>query len=238
MSIAPDIERSARLYGTEAISRLKATRVIIFGVGGVGSWCAEALIRSGIVHLTMVDADVVDVTNINRQLPATTLTLGQPKAEVLRRRLLDIRPEADIRAIQAFYTAENSADFHLEDYDVVIDAIDSVASKAALLLHAASLPGTKVYSSMGAARRTDPGQISTAEFWKVKGCPLARALRERYKKASVKPLRKVTCVYSPEPPKGEDKGTSVAVTASFGLRLAALVVNAVASDNESVTTHI
>jgi len=235
MSTAPCIERTARLFGTGATDRLARTRVIIFGVGGVGSWCAEALVRSGIAHLTIVDADVVDVTNINRQLPATTLTVGLPKAEVLRQRLLEINPGADIAAMQTFYTAENAAGFDLGDYDVVVDAIDSVASKAALLLQATSLPGIKVYSSMGAARRIDPGQISTAEFWKVKGCPLARALRDRYKKAAVRPRRKVMCVYSPEPPKGEEKGTSVAVTASFGLRLAALIVNGVAAaaDNES-----
>lgn len=229
MSIHPELQRLSLLYGDEAIERFQRARVIIFGVGGVGSWCAEALVRSGIGSITMVDADNVDPTNINRQLPATSLTVGQPKAEALARRLKEISPACRIDAIKAFYTAENANEFEIEGFDAVIDAIDSLPSKAALLLQASNLPSVKLFSSMGAARRVDPGMVKCAEFWKVKGCPLARALRDRFKRQATFPKRKFRCVYSDEPPKGEPKGTSMAVTATFGLRLAAEALNSLAN---------
>lgn len=229
MSLPPELQRTGLLYGDEAVERFVGARVIVFGVGGVGSWCAEALARSGIGALTMVDADVVDPTNINRQLPATTLTVGQPKAEVIARRVREINPSCQVKAIVDFYTADNAADFHIEDYDIVIDAIDSLPSKAALLLQATSTPGLRLFSSMGAAMKQDPGLVKTAEFWSVKGCRLARALRDRFKRQGVFPRRKFRCVYSDEAPKGEPKGTSMAVTATFGLRLAAEALNSLAN---------
>lgn len=205
--------------------RLADARVIVFGVGGVGSWCAEGLMRSGIGHLTLVDADCVDASNINRQLPAEPATVGLPKAEVMAERLRRLMPGAEVEAVQRFYDAENADTFGLENYDVVIDAIDSLASKAHLILRACSTPGVALYSSMGAARRIDPGQVQVAEFWRVKGCPLARALRDKFKKESTFPARKFACVYSEEAPKGQPKGTSMPVTATFGLRLASLAIN-------------
>lgn len=211
------------------MQKIACSKVIVFGVGGVGSWCAEALLRTGVCHITIVDADTVDVTNINRQLPATSLTVGLPKVEVLRDRFLEIRPSADVRAIHEFYSTENSSSFHLEDYDVVIDAIDSLSSKAHLILQATSIPGIRLYSSMGAARRLDPSRIRDAEFWKVTGCPLARALRDRFKRSGDRPRRKFRCVYSDESPFGEPKGTFMPVTASFGLRLASLAVRGIVS---------
>lgn len=220
-----DQQRTILLYGEEATRRLADTRVIIFGVGGVGSWCAEALVRSGIGHITMVDADVVDPTNVNRQLPATSLTIGQPKVEVMRMRLLEINPDLDVCAIRDFYGPDNAARFPLDGYDIVVDAIDSPGSKAHLILQATSTPGVKLYSSMGAARRIDPSRVQDAEFWSVKGCPLARSLRDHFKKSEEKPRRKFRCVFSDEPPKGAPKGTSMMVTATFGLRLAALAIN-------------
>ncbi|MDE6655200.1 MAG: tRNA threonylcarbamoyladenosine dehydratase [Muribaculaceae bacterium] len=221
----PDLQRAELLFGSENMQKIARSKVIVFGVGGVGSWCAEALLRTGIGHLTIVDADDVDITNINRQLPATALTIGKPKVEVLRDRFLEIRPTVDIRAIHSFYSSENSADFSLGEYDVVIDAIDSLASKAHLILQATSIPGVKLYSSMGAARKTDPSRIQDAEFWKVMGCPLARALRDRFKKSGDMPLRKFRCVFSDEQPSGEPKGTFMPVTATFGMHLAALAIN-------------
>lgn len=231
MSVPAELQRTALLYGPDAVERFAAARVIIFGVGGVGSWCAEALARSGIGCLTMVDADAVDATNINRQLPATTLTVGQPKAEVIARRVLEINPACRVKAIVDFYTADNAADFGVENYDIVIDAIDSLPSKATLIAQATSLPGVRLFSSMGAAMRQDPGMVKTAEFWQVKGCRLARALRDRFKRQGVFPKRKFRCVYSDEAPKGEPKGTSMAVTATFGLRLAAEALNSLANQN-------
>ena len=143
--------RTELLVGSETMERYRHTRAIVFGVGGVGSWCAEGLIRSGIGHLTIVDADVVDVTNINRQIMATTATVGQPKAEVLKKRLLEINPGADIVASHAMFTPENAADFNLDSYDYVVDAIDSLRCKLELILLATGKERRfKFFSAMGA----------------------------------------------------------------------------------------
>lgn len=204
---------------------LRTKRVIIFGVGGVGSWCAEALIRTGLVHLTIVDDDVVQASNVNRQLPATRETLGRPKVEVLKQRLLTIHPEADITALQQRYTEETSSCFELSSFDYIIDAIDDVAAKTDLIIRASRVRGAKVFSSMGAALRLDPTQVRVAEFWDVKGDALARALRERMKRTGVKPAKKVRCVYSLEQAQRcEARGSLMQVTAVFGCTLSALVI--------------
>lgn len=214
--------RTERLLGQDTLERIHHARVVIFGVGGVGSWCAESLVRSGIRHLTLVDSDRVCVTNCNRQLMATSKTIGRVKVEALRERLLDISPEADITALQQVYCAETAASFRLEDYDFVIDAIDSLKEKAHLILHATSLPrGVTFISSMGAALRIDPFMLRKAEFWKVKGDALARALRHRFKREGHFPRRKFLCVYSEEPPRqnlGEDLpcGTSCCICHPVG----------------------
>lgn len=189
--------RTTLLLGDTLMERIGSCKVIIFGVGGVGSWCAESLVRNGIRHLTIVDSDRVCVTNVNRQLQATTKTVGQVKVEALRTRLLEINPEADIQAVQEIYSADNAAQFHLETYDYIIDAIDSLEHKARLILHATECPG-KFYSAMGAALKMDPTKVSVTEFWKVQGCPLARALRQRFKRIKEYPRKKFQCVYSPE----------------------------------------
>lgn len=192
------LRRSELLMGSDTMARIADTRVIIFGVGGVGSWCAESLIRSGIGHLTIVDSDRVCITNINRQLMATTKTIGRVKTDVLRDRLLEINPNADILAIQGIYSAETKQDYHLEQYDFIIDAIDSLQDKADLILTATRLKGVTFISSMGAALKMDPTRIHVAEFWKVTGDPLARALRQRFKREKHFPARKFRCVYSDE----------------------------------------
>ena len=143
------------LLGEETMERIAGKRVIIFGVGGVGSWCAESLVRSGISHLTIVDSDRVCITNVNRQLQATTKTVGCVKVEVLKSRLLEINPQAEIKALQEIYCAENAAMFKLDTYDYIIDAIDSLKDKVHLILHATECPG-KLLSSMGAALKMDP----------------------------------------------------------------------------------
>ena len=218
------------------MERIAQKRVILFGVGGVGSWCAESLIRSGIKHLTIVDSDCVSVTNINRQLMATTQTVGQVKVDAMNERLLSINPEAEITALQRVFNEETAESFHLEDYDYIIDAIDSIKDKALLILMATSSPsGDKrgaFFSSMGAALKLDPTRIKVAEFWKVQGDPLARALRNRFKKEKQFPKRKFKCVYSDEllqnqkPIDPEDKGngTVAHITAVFGFMLAGLVI--------------
>lgn len=178
--------------------RIASKKVIIFGVGGVGSWCAESLIRSGVMHLTIVDSDRVCITNVNRQLMATMKTVGRVKTDVLRERLLEINPNAEITAIQGIYSAENKEDYHLEEYDFIIDAIDSLKDKADLILTATHLKGVTFISSMGAALKMDPTRIKVAEFWQVTGDPLARALRQRFKRDKQFPGHKFKCVYSDE----------------------------------------
>jgi hesA/moeB/thiF family protein len=232
--------RVQRLVGNVCFERLERVRVIIFGVGGVGSWTAESLVRSGIVHLTIVDADNVAESNINRQIMATSTTVGQPKVEVLRQRLLDINPCADIIALKDIYTDCTAHKFELADYDYVIDAIDSLSDKALLILNATASK-VKLFSSMGAALKLDPTRISVAEFWKVKGCPLAAALRNKFKRSGIMPRRKFKCVYSDElVPNSTDapedtsgamsfnkariNGALCHITAIFGFVLAGLVI--------------
>ena len=189
--------RSELLLGNEVMEQIARRRVIIFGVGGVGSWCAESLVRSGIRHLTIVDSDRVCITNINRQLMATTRTVGQVKVEALKERLLTINPSAEITAMQKIFTADNADSFCLDSYDYIVDAIDSLKDKTLLILMACRTKA-KFFSSMGAALKLDPTRIQVTEFWKVKGDPLARALRNRFKREKTFPSRKFLCVYSDE----------------------------------------
>ena len=207
------------------MGRIGEKRVIIFGVGGVGTWCAESLVRSGIRKLTIVDSDRVCITNINRQLMATTKTVGQVKVDALKERLLSINPSAEVTALQQIFTAETAENFDIGSYDYIIDAIDSLKDKTLLILMATQTDA-KFFSSMGAALKLDPTRIKIAEFWKVQGDPLARALRKRFKRDGQYPKRKFQCVYSDEltEPQGEGKGSVVHITAIFGFMLAGLVI--------------
>ena len=214
--------RTIQLIGEDGFRALQNAHVILFGVGGVGGWCAETLLRTGIGHLTIVDFDKVDTTNLNRQVVATLDNIGQSKVLEMQKRLLTIAPEADIQAIDRQYNSETADTFDLAHYDLVIDAIDMVECKA-LLLYRATQAGCKVYSSMGAGRKTDPQKIRTTEFWKVQGCPLARALRTKMKKAGLMPASKIQCVYSEEI--SGDQGTLAPVVGVFGMTLASLVIN-------------
>ena len=228
--------RSEALLGAEGMDRLRNARVILFGVGGVGSWCAEALIRTGLIHLTLVDGDVVQPSNVNRQLPATRETIGRPKVEVLRERLLTINPEAEIEAVFENYYAdgktESGADLKIGEYDYVIDAIDSVAAKTDLIINATRVRGMKVFSSMGAALRFDPTAVTTGELMSIKGDALAKAVRARMKKIGLHPYRKVRCVYSTEQAHPcKTRGSLMQVTAVFGCTLASMVINALKTDN-------
>ena len=189
--------RTRLLVGDRVLQRIGALRVIPFGVGGVGSWCAESLVRSGVRRLTLVDSDRVSITNVNRQMPATVPTVGRVKVEVVRERLLSINPDAEICAVQDIYCAENAETFALDTYDVIIDAIDSLAEKAHLILRATQT-GALFVSSMGAALKMDPTRVQIAEFGNVRGCPLARALRNKFKRAKTWPKRKFRCVFSDE----------------------------------------
>lgn len=199
--------RSRLLLGDETMKKIDEASVIIFGVGGVGSWCAESLIRSGVRKLTIVDSDRVCITNVNRQLMADTTTLGMVKVEALKERLLRINPSADIKAMQKIYCEENSDEFDLESYDYIIDAIDSLKDKA-LLIEKATRTKARFFSSMGAALKIDPTRIKVAEFWDVKGCPLGRALRQKFKRNKRFPAKKFRCVFSDELLDNQGKETS------------------------------
>lgn len=239
-------KRTELLLGNQMMNQIGEVRVILFGVGGVGSWCAESLVRTGVKQLTIVDADRVCETNINRQLMATTKTIGQLKVEVLKNRLLDINPNTTIEAVAKVYSEDTYDSFNLDEYDYIIDAIDSLKHKVHLIQSACKAKA-KFYSSMGAALKMDPTKIRTAEFWKVKGCPLGAALRGRMKKD--RPAKKFLCVYSEEllenrgmkyendeskssellkqdnpSKKAQINGTVVHVTAVFGFTLASLVI--------------
>ena len=199
-------QRTELLLGKERMDRIMSKNVIIFGIGGVGSWCAESLIRSGIQRLTIVDSDRVCLTNINRQLLATTLTVGEVKTEVLRKRLLEINPSAEINAIQKIYNKENHDFFELDQYDFIIDAIDSLGSKTHLIRQA-TRTNAVFFSSMGASLKMDPTKIRVTEFWKVLGCPLAAKIRKMIKKGDL-PAKKFMCVYSDELLENKGAGSS------------------------------
>ena len=189
-------QRTELLLGKEMMQRIASKKVIIFGIGGVGSWCAESLIRSGIRQLTIVDSDLICITNINRQLQATTLTVGDVKVEALKNRLLEINPLAEIQTIQRIYEPETSDSFNLDSYDFIIDAIDSLKNKIDLIRKATRTKAV-FFSSMGASLKVDPTRIRVAEFWKVKGCPLGHIVRKKIRKGDL-PAKKFMCVYSEE----------------------------------------
>ncbi len=201
-------------------------RVIIFGVGGVGSYAAEALIRTGLTHLTIVDGDTVQPSNINRQLPATRATLGMPKVEALKERLLSINPDAEIEAVAEFYHDDDeNLKSKILHHQYLIDAIDSVDDKVHLILYASRVREMKVFSSMGAALRFDPTQVTTGELMTIQGDALAKAVRARMKKIGLHPSKKIRCVYSTEQAQRcEIRGSLMQVTATFGLTLASLVI--------------
>lgn len=225
--------RAAAVLGAGTMEALSRTRVAVFGVGGVGGWCAESLVRTGVPRMTIVDPDAVCESNVNRQVMATPAAVGRLKAEVLAERLREINPafEPDVRPV--FYDASTAGGFDFSEYDYVIDAIDSPGSKALLIRSALASPGTTLFSSMGAAFRADPFQVRRDEFRKVSGDGLARALRRRFRESGGIPERKFTCVWSPErrepaasPDKGSTriKGSLVQTTAVFGFALSSLVV--------------
>lgn len=233
------LQRAQLLLGDDVMERVAQQRVIVFGCGGVGSWCIEALVRSGIRQITLVDFDRVAPSNINRQLMATQETVGQVKVEAMRDHLLTINPEAEIIIRNETYCADSADSFPLDEYDYVIDAIDSLADKQ-LLIERATRSKAVLFSSMGAALKVDPTRVQVAEFWKVKGCPLARALRQRFKKSKTFPARKFQCVFSDEvvlrregakerrsKEDSTPNGSLVHITAIFGFTLAGLVLTAV-----------
>ncbi len=185
MAVKPSLQRLALLTGEAVLDKLAGTRAFVFGVGGVGSWCAEALVRSGIGELVIVDSDSVCVTNINRQLQATALNIGTPKVHALRDRLLEIAPDCRISAIQEIFSAQTALTFDIQIGDYVIDAIDSLGCKLDLIEYAHER-GAHFFSAMGAACKLDPTRLKVADIWKSEGCPLARLVRNGLRKRGFK----------------------------------------------------
>jgi len=192
---SPLFQRSELLVGPAVMERLRRSRAILFGVGGVGSWCAEALIRSGLGHLTLVDSDCVCITNVNRQLQALPSNVGRYKVDELAGRLRTINPEAEIVPIREAYGLETRDGFGIETFDWVLDAIDSLSPKLGLIEHALA-HGRTLFSSMGASGKLDPTRVRVANIWDSCACPLARRVRKRLRRHKVSAPYKV--VFSEE----------------------------------------
>ena len=236
--------RTELVLGRQALELLSTVRVIIFGVGGVGSWCAEALVRTGVLNLTIVDADIICITNVNRQLQATSQNVGRVKVEELAARLQIINPAATITAINRAYDEISWPSFALKDYDFVIDAIDSMNNKVLLIEQAQAAGRPVLFSSMGAAVKMDATKIRVARLEKTHVCPLAKHVRRRLRERDV--ATGFLCVYSDEQPVTRQielpheessyefhgamkrtNGSLVHITGVFGFMLAGLVVQEV-----------
>ena len=192
----PRFEREAMLLGEDAVARLSRCRVALFGVGGVGSYAAEALARSGVGEIELIDHDTVSVSNINRQLIALESTVGRPKVQVAAERMRDINPHIRVVERQEFFLPENAHTFDFSSYDYVIDAIDTVSGKIAIA-EAATRAGVPMISCMGTGNKTDPTAFRVSDIYKTTLCPLARAVRNACRRAGV---RRLKCVYSEEAP--------------------------------------
>ncbi len=235
MHIPPQFERTDILIGAEGVSRLADRHVFVAGLGGVGSYCTESLARAGVGRLTLLDHDVVALSNINRQLPALLSTVGQPKAELMKSRIADINPDCQVTILRVFLTTENVNDI-VPDCDYVIDCIDSLSCKEALVAESYKR-GLKVASSMGAGNRLDPSKIRIADISQTEMCPLARQMRKRLlKHHGIR--RGILTVYSdehprdPRPPEPTSQGRPRAVNGTisympplFGYMLAGAVIN-------------
>lgn len=223
--------RTALIVGNEGVEKLKNSNVLIFGVGGVGSFAAEAIARAGVGKMTIVDFDDVDITNINRQLPALHSTVGKDKVDVMKERILDINPDIDIKAIKDMYTAENSDQLLSGDYDYVVDAIDMVSSKIHLI-ESCVKKNLTIISSMGMGNKLDPTKIVVTDIHKTQMCPLAKVVRKELRDRKIKKLK---VVYSTEKPvelkerimngKKITPGSISFVPSVAGLTIASVVIN-------------
>lgn len=223
--------RTGLIIGDEGIEKLRKSNVIIFGVGGVGSFAAEAIARAGVGNMTIVDFDDVDITNINRQLPALHSTVGKYKVEVMKERILDINPDINIKAIRDVYNKDTSGKILTENYDYVVDAIDMVTSKIHLIETCKS-KGLEIISSMGMGNKLDPTKIVVTDIHKTSMCPLAKVIRKELKDRKIKKLK---VVYSTEQPQELKKkimngkkvtpGSTSFVPSVGGLTIASVVIN-------------
>ncbi len=188
--------RTSMLFGEQAVNKLNNSHIAIFGIGGVGGYVVEALARSGIGTLDLIDKDTVSISNINRQIIALTSSIGRPKAELAAERAKDINPNIKVNVFNVFYTAETSKKFDFKNYDYIVDAIDTVSGKIELIMQAKTA-GVPIISSMGTGNKLDPSQLEIADIYKTSVCPLARVMRKELKSRGIK---KLTVVYSKEQP--------------------------------------
>lgn len=216
-------EREKWLIGETALEKLKSSRVALFGVGGVGSYAAEALARGGVGHIELIDNDVVSVTNINRQLCALTSTVGRPKVEVVAERLRDINPRIEVTERQEFFLPETAGSFDFTGYDYVIDAIDTVSGKIAII-ECSVAAGVPVISCMGTGNKLDPTAFRVADISKTAVCPLARVMRRELKKRGISHVR---VVYSEEIARqsagADERGRPLPASISFVPSVAGLI---------------
>lgn len=213
-------ERTERMLGAEAVARLARARVALFGVGGVGSFAGEALIRAGIGAIDLFDDDVVSPTNLNRQLVALRSTLGRPKVDVMRERMLDINPDARVVARRMFYLPENADSVDLTAYDYVVDCVDTVAAKVELAVRCEAL-NVPLVASMGTGNKLDPTAFEVADIYSTSVCPLARAMRGILRKRGVRALK---VVYSREEPCARAAGGEAPGSISFCPSVAGLIL--------------
>lgn len=211
-------DRTRLLIGEEGLAKLKKARVAVFGVGGVGGFAVEALVRSGIGAFDLIDNDTVALSNLNRQIIATRDTIGKLKVEVMRDRILFINPQAEIRMYPCFYLPENAAEFDFSQYSYVVDAVDTVTAKIDIIMQAQAA-GVPVISSMGAGNKMDPTRFEVTDIYKTTVCPLARVMRRELKKRGVKQLK---VVYSTE--KAIKTGADVPGSIAFVPSVAGLIV--------------
>lgn len=219
--------RTELLLGKDALEQLHNAHVAVFGVGGVGGYVVEALARSGVGHLTVVDNDTVSESNINRQIIATHSTIGKNKVDVIKERILDINPDCDVTAKCCFYLPENKAEFDFSEYDYVVDAVDTVTAKISLVLEAQE-HNVPIMSSMGAGNKLNPAMFEVADIYQTSVCPLAKVMRHELKKRGVKKLK---VVYSKEEPKvpaivvfDEEKHKAVPGSTAFVPSVAGLII--------------
>ena len=214
--------RTELLLGAEGVKRLRDASVAVFGIGGVGGYVVEALARSGVGRLHLIDHDTVSVSNLNRQIIATVSTIGRYKVDVARERVLDINPEAKVSVYRTFFVPDKAEEFDFVRYDYVVDAIDTVTGKLALIMEAKQA-GTPVISSMGAGNKLDASAFEVADIYQTSVCPLAKVMRRELKKRGV---RKLKVVYSREQPVSSSRppGSNAFVPAAAGLILAGEVV--------------
>ena len=196
MNMLNQFSRTELLFGGEAMDKLANSRVAVFGIGGVGGYTVEALARSGVGAIDLIDDDKVCLTNINRQIIATRKTVGQYKVDVAEQRILEINPNVKVTKFQTFYTPETAEQFNFTQYDYIVDAIDTVTGKIALVVNAKAA-GTPIISSMGAGNKLDPTAFEVADIYKTSVCPLAKVMRRELKNRGIKKLK---VVYSKEPP--------------------------------------